>query len=186
MKAVPADPPKPKPFQQPQTGPSPFASAGPLSTPQGPNPFLQQAGAATGAAQPSQYEKNPYPPDSSKQHPPLSSYASRGPDGRLTAWMGQPVAYRWRVGDKYEDKPPPGATAADKPVPFVRSRDGTWRKIFFPDGPPAYNGTTEPENPTTDYTEAIKAVYARMAAAGRFEGDMPEVPPMREDCAWAF
>ena len=203
-KTVPLDTSKPNPFAQAaQTGgPSPFGSAPKNAfgqpAPSG-NPFVQQqqpqqqpAAAAAAAAQSSGQEKNPYPPNSTKQHPALSSYSSRGADGRLATWHGQPVVYKWKVGgDKYEDRPPASdggraAAAAAKPVPGVRNADGSWRRIFFPDGPPAYNADTEPEDPASQYTDAVRAAYARMAAAGRFEGDMPEVPPMREDCAWAF
>ncbi len=100
--------------------------------------------------------------------------------------MGQQVIYRWRVQDRYEEQRPQDETSSEQPVPGVRNLDGTWRKIIFPDGPPPYNRDTEPADPATEYTGAVRAIYARMASTGRFEGDIPEVPPMREDCAWVF
>lgn len=198
------------PFGQPSSGPSGFAAAaknpfgqpspspfGAPATPAAPaapaargNPFAQaqaqaQSQTQSQAAKPASGQNNPYAPDSKKQHPPVESYTARGLDGRLTAWMGQPVVYRWKAGDRYQDRRPEDAAAGEQPVPGVRNPDGSWRKILFPNGPPAYNRDTEPAEPA-DYTDAVRAAYEKMGATGRFEGDMPEVPPLREDCAWAF
>jgi nucleoporin NUP42 len=111
-------------------------------------------------------QNDPYAPGSAKQHPPLSSYSTRDMAGKLSTWKGEPVFYK-------DDKP------------GVRNADGSWRKIWFPDGPPAYYGGTEPQNPA-EYTSEIKAIYERALKTGRFEGNMPSVPPMREDITWDF
>ncbi|KAI1640809.1 hypothetical protein F4809DRAFT_588854 [Biscogniauxia mediterranea] len=127
----------------------------------------------------------PYAPGSTKQHPPAESYITKTmANGPITSFRGQQVIYKWKVHDKYQDQPPQDRTSKDIPVPGVRNPDGSWRKIFFPDGPPSYNKDTEPD--PSKYDATVRAAYATMAATGRFEGDMPEVPPMREDCLWNF
>ncbi|KAI1344340.1 hypothetical protein F5Y15DRAFT_109848 [Xylariaceae sp. FL0016] len=165
---------------QPQTN-NAFAvqPSGPVSNPFGQPPAQQQIQAQTGAA-----KGGPYRPDSTKQHPPASAYINKSMNGQLVSFNGQQVAYRWKVGDKYQDTPPPDTREPSAQVPGVRNRDGTWRKIFFPDGPPNYNKDTEPD--ANLYDTGIQAKYAKMQAMGRFDGDMPEVPPMREDCVWNF
>ncbi|KAI0436926.1 hypothetical protein F4803DRAFT_556514 [Xylaria telfairii] len=125
----------------------------------------------------------PYAPGSTKQHPPVESYTTRAMNGRITAFNGQPVIYKWKVNDRYQDQQPENPTP-DQHAAGVRKPDGTWRKILFPDGPPPYNGDTEPD--AAQYDAHIKAAYAQMAASGQFQGGMPEVPPMREDCVWTF
>ncbi|KAI8948615.1 hypothetical protein F4801DRAFT_444394 [Xylaria longipes] len=125
----------------------------------------------------------PYAPGSAKQHPPVESYITKTMNGRITAFNGQPVVYKWKVNDRYQDQQPENPTP-DQQTPGVRKPDGSWRKILFPDGPPPYNKDTEPD--AGQYDANVKAAYAQMAAAGRFQGGMPEVPPMREDCVWLF
>ncbi|KAI0179617.1 hypothetical protein GGR52DRAFT_206525 [Hypoxylon sp. FL1284] len=142
------------------------------------NPFAQPQAAAPTA------KNNPYAPDSSKQHPPPESYIIKTMNGRVTQFNGQPVFYKWKVEDKYQDTLPPDYTNTEPPAPGIRKTDGTWCKIFFPDGPPAYNKDTEPDR--AQYTADIKAVYETMTAIGKFPGPMPEVPPLREDCVWNF
>ncbi|KAI1170592.1 hypothetical protein F4777DRAFT_568567 [Nemania sp. FL0916] len=136
-----------------------------------------QPGANNGGNKP-----GPYPPGSTKQHPPPESYISKSMNGQLTNFKGQPVVYRFKVNDKYQDQPPPAPGVVEKPAPGFLNRDGSWTKILFPDGPPAYNRDTEPD--AREYDDNVRAIYAKMAARGRFEGDVPEVPPMREDCVW--
>lgn len=104
-------------------------------------------------------------------------------NGQLTVFQGQPVVYKWKVNDRYQDAAPPD-TSTGPPVPGIRKPDGSWRKILFPAGPPPYNKDTEPD--PAEYDATVKAAYAQMAATGRFEGGIPEVPPMREDCVWLF
>ncbi|KAK6834755.1 hypothetical protein PG987_009449 [Apiospora arundinis] len=73
----------------------------------------------------------------------------------------------------------------DATTPGLRNPDGTFRKIWFPNGPPAYYRGTEPDDPAS-YTDDVKKAYADMHANGRFVGMMPDVPPLREDCVWDF
>ncbi|KAI1109924.1 hypothetical protein F5Y14DRAFT_430615 [Nemania sp. NC0429] len=164
----------------PSATPNPFSNPGPPAQPQA-NPF-QNASAAqapsAAAARP-----GPYPPGSTKQHPPVESYIAKAMNGRITSFRGRPVIYKWKVNDRYQDQPPENQSA-EQLTPGFRKPDGTWCKILFPAGPPPYSRDTEPE--AAEYDETARAAYARMAASGRFEGDMPEVPPMREDCVWTF
>ncbi|KAI0205900.1 hypothetical protein F4808DRAFT_184466 [Astrocystis sublimbata] len=125
----------------------------------------------------------PYAPESTKQHPPIESYITKSQDGRTTAFNGQPIAYRWKVNDRYQIEPPENPTR-DQQMLGIRKPDGAWRKVLFPDGPPLYNKDTEPD--AGKYNATVKAMYQQVAAAGRFQGSMPEVPPMREDCVWSF
>lgn len=125
----------------------------------------------------------PYAPGSTKQHPPVERYITKAANGQITAFRGQPVIYKWKVNDRYQDEPPQNPSA-DQQTPGYRRPDGTWCKILFPAGPPPYNRDTEPD--AAQYDANVRAAYAQMAVSGRFQGDMPEVPPMREDCVWTF
>ncbi|KAI1386005.1 uncharacterized protein F4822DRAFT_414745 [Hypoxylon trugodes] len=199
------------PFGKPSASPSPFgapannvfgaqkspgfgaATANPFARvqtqPQAQPQIQPQPQATLQMAQNAQSQKapvpkgNPYRPNSTRQHPPPESYINQQPNGRIVSFNGQPVIYKWGVDDKYYDTMPHGTTGA-RPVPGVQNGDGSWRKILFPGGPPAYNKDTEPD--TSLYSAAIKEAYATMTATGRFNGHMPEVPPMREDCLWNF
>ncbi|KAJ8111093.1 hypothetical protein ONZ43_g5707 [Nemania bipapillata] len=123
----------------------------------------------------------PYAPGSTKQHMPVDSYIKKAMNGQLISFGGRQVVYKWKVGDRYQDQAPENSSS-DQQTPGVIKPDGSWRKILFPAGPPPYNPDTEPD--AAEYTDTIKAAYAQMAATGRFQGDIPEVPPMREDCVW--
>ncbi|KAM4056572.1 zinc finger C-X8-C-X5-C-X3-H type (and similar) domain-containing protein [Hirsutella rhossiliensis] len=122
-------------------------------------PQTGQASAAAAAA-------NPYPPGSTRQHPPLESYATKGMDGRLATFKGKPVAYKdGRPGN--------------------RAFDGTWTRIWFPDGPPAYCKDTE--LPPQQYDDKCKAQWEAFAHTETFAGGrMPELPPPREYTRWDF
>ncbi|KAI1407989.1 hypothetical protein F5Y13DRAFT_115825 [Hypoxylon sp. FL1857] len=183
------------PFAQPST--SPFGGPNNAFGAQQPSGFGAAASSPFARAQPQPQQQsqlqappapatknNPYGPNSTKQHPPPETYIKKAPNGMIVSFNGQPVFYKWKVNDKYQDSMPQDATPREPPVPGVRNADGSWRKIFFPDGPPGYNKDTEPD--PSLYNATIKAAYANMTATGRFEGDMPEVPPMREDCVWNF
>ncbi|KAI1878402.1 uncharacterized protein JN550_000584 [Neoarthrinium moseri] len=126
------------------------------------NAFTQAA-----ANQPAQADgaKNPYPPDSGKQHPDVNSYVARM-GNRIIRFKNQPVAYQ-------DGKP------------GVQGSGGQWSKIWFPNGPPSYYAATEIEDKSV-YTDAIRQAYAESGRSARFTGDMPEVPPLREDCVWDF
>ncbi|KAI0891023.1 hypothetical protein F4806DRAFT_484352 [Annulohypoxylon nitens] len=162
---------------------NPFAQAQTQSQPQAPAQPPVQAQAQAQAQAASVGGANPYGPNSTKQHPPPESYINKAMNGQMMSFNGQQVFYKWRVGEKYEDERPPGPPT-EPPVPGVRNQDGSWRKILFPNGPPAYNKDTEPD--PSSYNATIQAIYEKAKSTGRFEGDMPEVPPMREDCVWTF
>ncbi|KAJ0103993.1 hypothetical protein J7T55_009657 [Diaporthe amygdali] len=159
------------PFGQPAqpAASNPFAQAAPAS-----NGFAaaarQPAGATPGGA-------NPYPPNATRQHPPYESYARKAPTGQLLTFKGKEVTYKM-VEEKGE---------APKPVPGIQNFDGSWTKIWFPDGPPPYYKDTEPDRA---YTDGEKAAYEQFVSTGRFTleaaggGGMPEAAPMREYCTW--
>ncbi|KAH6891310.1 hypothetical protein B0T10DRAFT_560560 [Thelonectria olida] len=194
------------PFGQPSQAPSPFAQASSpaasnpfASANQGPgtananNPFAQaqqpqqpngfasqqnqqqnqqqlnpfgQPNAAPAAPAASKPSGNPYPPGSSRVHPSIESYSSKGMDGRLTMFKGKPVTYK---GDK----------------PGIRQFDGTWCRIWFPDGPPGY--TKDTELPMDQYDDKSKTQWAAFQQTGAFQdGLMPELPPPRECTMWNF
>lgn len=85
--------------------------------------------------------------------------------GQLAQWKGKPVTYK-------------------DSVPGIQEFDGTWRRIWFPDGPPPYYKDTE--LPAEEYDEKSKAQWKAFEQTGRFEGGMPDLPPMREVCVWDF
>lgn len=74
-------------------------------------------------------------------------------------------------------------------VPGIQNFDGSWTKIWFPDGPPNYNKDTEPTRP---YTDDEKSLYNNFMTTGKFQlaatggGGMPLAPPTREMCTWNF
>lgn len=161
---------------------NPFGQPAQPSQPATSNPFAQAAPANTGfaaAAQPAVAAASatgeaagPYPPNASRQHPPYSSYATKALNGQLQAFKGKGVTYQEIDGQH---------------VPGIRNFDGSWHKIWFPDGPPAYYKDTEPDRA---YTDQEKAVYEKFVHTSKFElagaggGGMPEAPPAREFCTW--
>ncbi|KAI1293234.1 hypothetical protein F5Y03DRAFT_374569 [Xylaria venustula] len=173
---VPPEDRKPKPFGFPTQNPGAANAAS--------NPFslgAQQNQAQSSAAA---NKAGPYAPGSTKQHPPVESYTTKAMNGQITSFNNQPIVFRWKVGDRYQEQPPENPRM-DQQVPGFRKPDGKWCKILFPAGPPAYNKDTEPDPAL--YDASVKAVYEQMATTGRFRGGvMPEVPPMREDCVWSF
>jgi nucleoporin NUP42 len=69
--------------------------------------------------------------------------------------------------------------------PGVQEFDGTWRRIWFPDGPPGYSADTE--LPPEKYDDRSKAQWMAFAQTGTFQdGLMPELPPPRECTLWDF
>ncbi|RBR22997.1 uncharacterized protein FIESC28_04295 [Fusarium coffeatum] len=155
------------PFGQPsQPAASPFgqptntATANSASS----NPFAsQQTSVATAATATA---GSPYPPGSSKQHPPVESYSSKGMDGQLSMFKGKPVTYK-------------------EGLPGIKDFDGTWRRIWFPNGPPGYSADTE--LPPEKYDDKSKAQWMAFAQTGTFaDGLMPELPPPRECTLWDF
>lgn len=140
---------------------NPFGSSAPAGQPAA-NPFST----APTPAKPAGPPQNPYSPKSGKQHPPLDSYVSKNMDGSLGAFKGKPVTYK-------------------DGVPGIRTFDGTWSKIWFPDGPPSYYKDTELR--MADYTEHDKNQWMQFASTDSFEGGvMPSAPPPRECTQWNF
>ncbi|KZZ92513.1 CCCH zinc finger domain protein [Moelleriella libera RCEF 2490] len=171
----------PSPFGQ-ATRPNPFASAnGPGSKPPAipfgqptqnqTNGFAsggqQQQKVATAAPATTNGAGNPYPPGSSRQHPPIDSYATKKMDGTLASFKGKPVTYKDRL-------------------PGVTDFSGSWTRIWFPDGPPNYYKDTE--LPAEQYDEKSKSQWAAFVRnGGTFaDGLMPELPPPRECTQWDF
>ncbi|ROW08752.1 hypothetical protein VPNG_06389 [Cytospora leucostoma] len=178
-----ADTPAPNPFAA--AGNTAAAPANPFGQPAQPaasNPFAQAAPSTSGFGAAAQQPNNlapatgaaagPYPPGASRQHPPYTSYATKAPTGQLQAFKGKAVTYKEIDGQHY---------------PGIRNFDGSWTKIWFPDGPPGYYKDTEPDRA---YTDQEKAVYEKFVQTGKFElagaggGGMPEAPPLREFCTW--
>lgn len=175
---------KPSPFSQPAQ-PIPF---GQPAQPAASNPFAQASAAPTSFGAPATQQQqqpaaatapfaagpNPYGPNSTRQHPDYNSYAKKSPTGQLLSWQGKPVTYKTIDGDQ---------------VPGIQNFDGSWAKIWFPDGPPPYNKDTEPIRP---YTDEEKTLYNNFMATGKFQlaatggGGMPMAPPTREMCTWNF
>ncbi|KAF2969236.1 hypothetical protein GQX73_g4319 [Xylaria multiplex] len=174
------------PFGQPATtvpnvtANNPFSQGPSQNQPPQPNPFQVQPSQTPSSAA---GRPDPYAPGSTKQHPPVEGYLTKAANGQVTAFKNQPVVYKWKVNDRYQDQAPENPSM-DQQTPGFRKPDGTWCKILFPAGPPPYNKDTEPD--AAQYDAKIKAAYDQMAASGRFQGNMPEVPPMREDCIWTF
>ncbi|KAK3388568.1 hypothetical protein B0T20DRAFT_98208 [Sordaria brevicollis] len=151
------------------------------------NPFGQPAAAAAAPTQPAASAgagaaagTSPYAPNSSRQHPPISSYTTRGMDNRLATFKGKPVTYQSIPKPGAPDTAPP-----EKEVPVIRNFDGSFQVIWFPDGAPKY--TADTEAPEQEYTPDVLAVWQKFMETGRFEGGvMPEVAPKREFCSWDF
>lgn len=105
-------------------------------------------------------------PDGSMQPSGLETYSSKGIDGRLTVFKGMRVVYD---GDEAK----------------YSGRDGTWQKIWFPQGAPAPYKDTEMED--SRYNDTLKASYMNLQTSRSFEGGiMPLVPPRREWCTFDF
>ncbi|KAK2595563.1 hypothetical protein QQS21_006737 [Conoideocrella luteorostrata] len=193
---------QPSPFGQPGEAakPNPFAAANTSKPQQSSNPFAQNSQNQTndsfganktpnpfGQAAPQQQNPfasggqpqqtapptsapagggNPYAPGSAKQHPALESYANKNMNGTLASFKGKPVTYKGNL-------------------PGIRAFDGTWTRIWFPGGPPAYYKDTEllPDQ----YDEKSRNQWATFAQTGAFaDGMMPELPPPRECTLWDF
>lgn len=168
-----ADTPAPNPFAAfGNTAAAPANSFGQPAQPAASNPFAQAAPNTGGFAAAAGAAAGPYPPGASRQHPTYTSYATKAPTGQLQAFKGKAVTYKEVDGQHH---------------PGIRNFDGSWTKIWFPDGPPGYYKDTEPDRA---YTDQEKAVYEKFVQTGKFElagaggGGMPEAPPLREFCTW--
>ena len=92
--------------------------------------------------------------------------AKRDPQGKLMTWKGKPVQH---IDNE----------------PCYRDTDGSWKRIWFPDGPPVF--TKAVELPNDVYDEKTKENYRYLREHGTFkEGPLPELPPRREWCSWNF
>lgn len=148
---------KSDPFSMNGPGANNFRSA--QSQP-GANPFGSAAPSGSNAL------VNPYPPTSTRRHPPVESYADKGPDGRLTGFKGRPVTYR-------------------DGVPGYMSQDGRWHRVYFPDGPPALNNDTA--LPDDQYDDVTRSQWDRFAQTGTFlNGLLPALAPPRDCTRWDF
>lgn len=161
----------PSGFQQ--GGAQPFGAA-PPSNIQAPNPFspIPQQQAAQGqqsgfpAAGGQVADPSPYPPGSSAQHPHPSTYSARDASNRITMFKGRPVVYKDNQ-------------------PGFQNSDGSWEKIWFPNGPPGYYSATE--LPEDGYDQATKEAYEKLRQTGELEGGkLPLLPPRREWLKWDF
>ncbi|KFZ01973.1 hypothetical protein V500_00528 [Pseudogymnoascus sp. VKM F-4518 (FW-2643)] len=166
-----AAPTAPSGFQQ--GGAQPFGTAAPTNI-QGPNPFSpipqqqqaqgQQSGFPAAGGQVA--DPSPYPPGSNAQHPHPSTYSSRDASNRITMFKGRPVVYKDNQ-------------------PGFQNSDGSWEKIWFPNGPPGYYNATE--LPEDGYDQATKEAYEKLRQTGELEGGkLPLLPPRREWSKWDF
>ncbi|KAG4423367.1 hypothetical protein IFR04_003471 [Cadophora malorum] len=173
---------QPNPFASAAVTPSAPAAVNPFGAPsnqtQNANPFGPPINGALSAS-----SGNPFAPQSQSQsqpamnghgpnvqlgasHPQPSSYMSKDPSGRLTMFKGKRVTYR-------DDEP--GCTGSD----------GSWQRIWFPDGPPVFNKDTQVDD--SMYDDKIEAAYLHAKQTGSFQnGMMPLLPPKREWCHWDF
>lgn len=147
------------PQRNPHAAPNPFGNPPPSApTPPNANPFgVPPEPVTNGFSSPVSLDA---------PHPPTSSYITKDHNGRLLTFKGKRVIYK-------------------DSQPGTQNPDGTWAKIWFPDGPPAPNKTAEA--PEENYTEEIRSAYEKAIRLGGFEGGMiPLVPPKQEWCRWDF
>lgn len=86
--------------------------------------------------------------------------------GKVRSWNGKPVRY-------FDEEP------------CYKGVDGSWQKIWFPDGPPIFTRTADLPNEV--YDQATKEKYQQVKEYGTFmDGMMPDLPPKREWCTWNF
>lgn len=164
----------PNPFDQPKA-PSNISTSGQSST-VAPNPFGQTMTSSAnqpGPSIPSNISQPP--PDPAVNRANVKSTSGQGTNGvqvqrdsqnKVTSWKGMLVRY-------FDDEP------------CYRNNDGSWQKLWFPDGPPDFRKTVE--LPDEAYDEATKANYGHLKETGTFkDGIMPLLPPKREWCSWNF
>ena len=69
--------------------------------------------------------------------------------------------------------------------PGAQDFGGKWTRIWFPEGPPAFNKDTALK--AGDYDDTSKAQWTAFEKAGVFaDGVMPGLPPPRECTRWDF
>ncbi|KAK4442619.1 hypothetical protein QBC34DRAFT_418465 [Podospora aff. communis PSN243] len=183
--SAPAPTPTANPFGQPAPAPTAAAlatnpfGAPPTTQPPAPSSFGGGFGVGAPAAPVAKptgaVGQGPYAPDATRQHPDISTYSSKGPDGYLRMFKGRPVAYQ------------PLGKDGSKVVPVIRNPDNSVARIWFPDGPPAYTPDTEAADPSAYNDATAQQQWKAFMETGMFAGGlMPEVPPKREFCAWNF
>jgi nucleoporin NUP42 len=105
-------------------------------------------------------------PNGSLQQPSLEGYSNKAIGGRLNMFKGMRVVYK-------EDEA------------GYNARDGTWQKIWFPQGAPAPCKDTEMDD--SEYDESIKTAYMHLHQSRSFQGGaIPMIPPRREWCMFDF
>lgn len=180
--STPQSPPQPTNSFGPPLNPSPYtfaqqASPQPTSVfgnPSAPLSAFSQQSKSASSSRPS----NPAPPNAFAQPnaptapmaTPLNapsqtpSNARRDANGKLLSWNGQPVNY---MGE----------------IPCYKNPNGSWERIWFPDGPP---GFLKPESlPDVQYDEGTIQNYLQLRQTGRFrENIIPALPPKREWLSW--
>ncbi|KAK3997813.1 nucleoporin AMO1 [Cladorrhinum sp. PSN332] len=133
------------------------------------------AGAAAAIKASAPQGQGPYGPNATRQHPDISAYTSKNPDGTLRMFKGKPVTYETPKG------------GADKPLPFIRQFDGSMVRIWMPNGAPAYTKETEADDLSVYDDPSVQQQWAGFLQSGEFaDGLIPEVPPKREWCQWDF
>lgn len=169
----------PNPFGQPTAPSSTDTSRQPSTA--APNPFFQRVvspanqpvpsiGQLSG---PSSISQPPTGPAANRAN--VRSTSGQGTNGvqvqkdsqnKVTSWKGMLVRY-------FDDEP------------CYRGNDGSWQRLWFPDGPPVFTKTVD--LPDEAYDEATKADYVHFKETGTFkDGIMPVLPPKREWCSWNF
>jgi nucleoporin NUP42 len=150
----------PNPFGQLNTvKPSPFdlpaRDQHPAASRQAVGPMVSSGQASTSAS-----------PQPVTQGSSVPVEAKRDSQGKLIAWNGKPVQL---MDNEY----------------CYKGNDGSWIKIWFPDGPPIF--TKAMELPDEVYDEKTRESYRYLREHGTFkDGLMPELPPRREWCNWNF
>lgn len=151
---------------------NPFAAANAAPAVTASNPPSSVGSAPSATTGPVQFPANdglqhatPYQPGSNARHPDITEYSTRDANNRLLTWKGLPVKY---IGET--------------PC-FQRPDTGEWTKIWFPNGPPAYDeGADTPEEM---YDEQTKEAYQHFFKHGHFPGGrLPQLPPRREWNRW--
>lgn len=133
-------------------------------------PSSQLAGPANSFNQPKHPQASntntfPRPATTASSSTPVD--AKRDSQGKLITWKGTAVQH------------------VDNEICYKDPIDGTWKKIWFPDGPPAF--TKAAELPDEAYDESTRESYRFLGEHGIFkDGLMPELPPRREWCNWNF
>ncbi|KAK6443533.1 hypothetical protein LTR95_000360 [Oleoguttula sp. CCFEE 5521] len=106
-------------------------------------------------------------------HTIASIHLVRASNGQPQSYNGQPVRLD------------PKAQVFLYPTPDTNPRQE--ERLWFPQGAPAeQNPDTVLGNAwyTGDLGKKVKDIYAKVTASGKFEGDMPEIPPRREWVSW--